>query len=121
MRYPNIELAELLFENELSNRFQFEYGYELKENDYYVFPQVWANTGGGFSRKGYCYGQALTKQYTTVGINHKKDAAIVLFDNKPAYFIHPLTEKFWEDVRNCDMASVENMHIYNEETGDKND
>ena len=68
------------------------------DTEVYVFPQSWPNTGGGLAEPGYCYGQAFTRQYTTVIISERHDVAQVYFDNTLGYTIHGLTDRFWIDL-----------------------
>lgn len=111
MRYPNIELLEyicekvLLSEHDTTKRF-------IPDFDVYVFPQTWPNTGGGMARRGFCYGDAMTKQYTTVLINHQDNAAFVCFGNMPAYMVKPIPSSFYADLMRHRMEGVEHTDSY---------
>lgn len=109
--YPNIELLDYIFQTEVLKHHDPKERY-IPDTDAYVFPQVWPNTGGGFCEPGFVYGQALTKQYTTVLINRNSDVAMVAFGNKPAYFVDELTEKFMSDLRMHSMARKYDANIY---------
>ena len=111
--YPNIELLEyittkfLLCNHDSSKRF-------IPDYDVYVFPQTWPNTGGGMARKGFFYGSAMTKEYTTVLINHNEDAAVVCFSNRPAYMVKPIPQAFFLDLANHDMQGVDHTERYDD-------
>lgn len=111
MRYPNLELLEYIF-----NQHRMEV---LKENitfipdvNIQVFSQMWPNTGGGFACPGYCYGDAMTRQYTTVLYSENQNIAMVCFDNKPAYLIDDLSEEFWEDLDQRNMKPLGRSDFY---------
>ena len=114
MAYPNIGLLEyrfnevLLSEHNSSKRF-------IPDCDVFMFPQTWPNTGGGFARKGYFYGNAITRQYTTVLINRYENAAMVCFGDKPAYFVKPVPNTFYADLRDQSMAGVGNTNRYDDQ------
>jgi hypothetical protein len=115
--YPNFELLEYRFGEELLKTHDPNTRY-IPDNDCFVFPQTWPNTGGGFARKGFCYGQAMTTEYTTVIINRQDNAALVCFGNRPAYFVKPITDRFMHDLKNHNMAGVEKMNCYGEVKSD---
>ena len=118
--YPNLELIEYQFKQEIEKRYPniFEHYYETIWMD--VFRQVWASTALGF---GGCGGSAMTGAYTTVVTcvltqrsSTTTDTTIletseffgVYFDGRLAYFIEDRpTDKFFEDLKNRDMASVQ--------------
>lgn len=87
----------------------------IPDNEIYVFPQTWPNTGGGFSQPGYAYGDAFTKEYTTVIINRNDNAAMVSFGNKPAYSVCPIPQRFWDDLNKKRMARWYDRAVYDEE------
>lgn len=111
MAYPNLGLLEyrfnevLLSEHDSSKRF-------IPDCDVFMFPQTWPNTGGGFARKGYFYGDAMTRQYTTVLINHHENVAMVCFGDRPAYFVKPVPSTFYDDLKKQSMAGVEDTSRY---------
>ena len=104
-QYPNIQLLEYIFRQQINGTVS-SVNWDHYDVDAYVFPQTWPNTGGGFSEPGYCYGDAMTKQYTTVLISHKYDVAMVSFGDKPAYIVTEASKKprFQYDLKNCSMA-----------------
>ncbi len=101
--FPNIELIEYIFQQQVLSRLDAGERY-IPDVDAYVFPQTWPNTGGGLAEPGYVYGQAITKQYTTVIVSHNHNMAMVAFGNKPAYIVDDLNEKFMSDLRTQNMA-----------------
>lgn len=110
--FPNIELLDYIFQQHILNKADPEKTY-IPDVDAFVFPQVWPNTGGGFSEPGFVYGCAMTKQYTTVLVSHNQNMAMVCFGNKPAYIVDDLNEKFMSDLRTQNMASkYESKNLY---------
>ena len=110
-RYPNLELLDyiatklFLINHDTSKRF-------VPDFDVHVFPQVWPNTGGGMARKGFFYGDAITKQYTTVFLNNHENAAIVFFGHHPAYMVKPVPSVFYTHLANSNMAPVDKTECY---------
>lgn len=98
--YPNLQLLEYIFRWSL--RQVEETG--TNEIDAYVFPQWWPNTGGGFAEPGYVYGQAFTKEYTTVMFDNHHHA-LVAFGNRPAYLITNPNKAFMDDFNTRSMKS----------------
>ena len=115
--YPNIGLIEYIFQKELYERHDPDKVF-IPDDDVYMFPQVWPNTGGGFAENGFCYGDAMTKEYTTVIVNRTDNAAIVAFGNKCAYFVKPITARFIDDLQHHRMAGWKEKHIYEVKEGD---
>ena len=103
--YPNLMLLDYMFQQHVLRRLDPGERY-IPDIDASVFSQTWPNTGGGFAEPGYCYGDAMTKQYTTVLISHNYHLAMVFFGNRPAYVVTHIDNKpkFMEDLRNCSMA-----------------
>ena len=99
--YPNLQLLEYIFRQSL--RQVEETG--TNEIDAFVFPQTWPNTGGGFAKPGYCYGQAFTKEYTTVFLDMNANVAMVAFGNRPAYVIQNPNQTFVDDFNKKNMKS----------------
>ena len=79
------------------------FGVYYADGQLYDFDQTWASTALGF---GGCGGSALTTERTYVFIpNTLEDEAFVFFGETYAYTA-TTNERFWEDVKNHDMASV---------------
>lgn len=114
MTYPNLELLGYRFqETMLKNHGEDTKPPLIPDTDVYVFPQIWANTATGFSRKGSISGQAITKELTSVFVNRHENAAMVCFGNRPAYFVTPLTRMFWKDFQGQMMAGIDSCGKYN--------
>lgn len=112
MTYPNIDLLAYRFqETLLKNHFESNKVF-IPDTDIYVFPQTWANTAGGFTGDGYA-GQAITKELTTVLLNRRENSAMVCFGNRPAYFVTPLTRRFWKDFHTQQMVGIRDCERYN--------
>ncbi len=116
--YPNIGLLEYVFQEKLCKMHDPSKTF-IPDDDVYMFPQVWPNTGDGFAQAGYFYGDCMTKEYTTVIVNNNDNAAMVAFGNKCAYIVKPMTEKFIDDLRHHRMAGWKEKERYKEE-GDNN-
>lgn len=112
MMYPNIDLLAYRFQETLMKNHMEGNKMFIPDTDIYVFPQTWANTAGGFTGGGYA-GQAITKELTTVLINRRENSAMVCFGNRPAYFITPLTRRFWKDFYKQEMAGLASCGVYN--------
>ena len=97
--YPNLELLEYIF------RHAVDADMYANEVDAFVFPQTWPNTGCGFAAPGCCYGQAFTKEYTTVLLNERMNLAMVAFGNKPAYIVENPNQEFVDDFNRKNMAT----------------
>lgn len=97
--YPNLQLLEYIFRQAVV-QLDIKPPHSI---DAYVFPQDWPNTGGGFAEPGYVYGQAFTKEYTTVMFCGS--LAFVAFGNKPAYVINYPNEAFMNDFNAKNMKS----------------
>ena len=114
MTYPNLELLGYRFqETLLKNHGEDTKPPLIPDTDVYVFPQVWANTATGFSQKGSVSGQAITKELTSVFVNRHENAAMVCFGNRPAYFVAPLTRRFWKDFYVQEMVGIRDCGRYN--------
>lgn len=83
---------------QMRNRFGIYY----TNGEMYDFDQMWASTALGFSGFG---GSAMTTERTYVFIPKESEVAFVFFGDGFAYMAHT-NERFWEDVKNQDMASV---------------
>lgn len=114
MIYPNIEQMERVFNEELLTGRSMDDPL-IPDNEIYVFPQTWPNTGGGLAKPGYVYGQAFTTEYTTVIVNRSDSAAMVSFGNQPAYLVRPMTQRFLDDLNNKKMARWADRAVYDEE------
>lgn len=77
-----------------------KYGIYYAEGDLYDFDQTWASTALGFGGIG---GSALTRARTYVFIYD--GIAYVFFGDQFAYST-TMNERFWEDIKNRNMASV---------------
>ena len=112
MMYPNIDLLAYRFQETLMKNHMEGNKMFIPDTDIYVFPQMWANTAGGFTGGGMS-GQAITKELTTVLINRRENSAMVCFGNRPAYFVTPLTRRFWKDFYEQEMAGLASCGVYN--------
>lgn len=113
MIYPNIELLAYRFQESLLKHHD-ENKLFIPDTNAYVFPQTWGNTAGGFTKWGCASAQGFTKEYTTVLINRKENAAMVCFGNRPAYFVKPINHYFMKDFYKQQMRSIGDISIYNE-------
>lgn len=113
MMYPNIDLLAYRFQETLMKNHMEGNKMFIPDTDIYVFPQTWANTAGGFTGGGGYAGQAITKELTTVLINRRENSAMVCFGNRPAYFVTPLTRRFWKDFYKQEMAGLASCGVYN--------
>lgn len=110
MKYPNLELIEERFFNTLNATSETN----IKRGTYevYVFPQIWGSTALGFGGVG-C--SAMTKAYTTV-INQENTSIYgVFFGEKLAYIVENPTYDFYQDIKNHNMASLNDYTKYNRE------
>ena len=76
------------------------------DGNLYDFNQLWASTALGFGGVG---GSAMTCARTYVFIPRNIEQAFVFFGGIFAYttkYGSKLNDRFWEDVKNCQMASV---------------
>lgn len=76
------------------------------DGNLYDFDQLWGSTALGF---GGCGGSAMTWERTYVFIPRGIEQAYVFFGGTFAYatkYGSKLNDRFWEDVKNCQMASV---------------
>ena len=112
MTYPNIDLLAYRFQETLVKNHTDGHKVFIPDTDVYVFPQTWGSTSGGFSEPGYVSGCAITKELTTVLINRNQNCAMVCFGNRPAYFVTPLTRKFWADFYKQDMKGISRCGEY---------
>ena len=118
MKYPNLELIESIFKEEVKKAYPEIFNKEkTKEHKcrVNVFPQTWASTATGFDLWSVCSGQAFTDEYTTVislywwevnedgWWNPKNDVYGVFFGDKLAYFCKHPNEKFQFDLENRQM------------------
>lgn len=79
----------------------------IDEVEIYSFPQTWGSTALGFGGMG---GASITSAYTTVVIDQHNNAC-VYFGGGFAYRV-PLTNIFWKDVREFNVAEVSKCHKY---------
>lgn len=76
------------------------------DGNLYDFNQLWGSTALGFGGMG---GQMMTTARTYVFIPRNIEQAYVFFGGTFAYatkYGSKLNDRFWEDVKNCQMASV---------------
>ena len=85
-----------------------EYGIYYADGNLYDFDQLWGSTALGFEGIG---GSMMTWARTYVFIPKRIDKAYVFFGDKFAY-VTPMNDRFWEDVKNQNMASVAKMGRY---------
>lgn len=107
-KYPNLQKCEDIL---LANIYKL-HSELLKTNiapriEAQMFPQLWSDTAGGFSKPGMIAGQAMTMQYTTVfhvffyssKENEPREFYGVFFDDVPAYLITEPTKAFLDDLK----------------------
>ena len=75
---------------------------KIEEFYIYDFDQTWASTALGFGGVG---GSAMTRARTYVLIPMYEEKAYVYFGGSFAYECG-INDRFWDDIRNCRMASV---------------
>ena len=113
MMYPNIDLLAYRFQETLMKNHMEGNKMFIPDTDIYVFPQLWSNTATGFNEVGGMSGQAITKELTTVLLNRRENSAMVCFGNRPAYFVTPLTRRFWKDFHTQQMVGIRDCGRYN--------
>ena len=106
---PNLELIEERFWNYIKDTEIYKEYRWAPEFSLYMYPQWWGSTALGFGGIG---GQALTQAYTTVIVDEKTKYAGVFFEERLAYAILEPNERFWEDLKNHNMASCSFSHKY---------
>ena len=127
--YPNLELIEYKFKERIRKEQQDIFSKYYPQTFVEVFPQTWASTALGFPGVG---GSAMTRAYTTVismiltnrssittnTIESSPEYHGVYFDGRFAYLIigQP-TEKFFEDLKERNMASVMGAERYCDDSG----
>ena len=108
--FPNLELMVYKFHGALAKLLEKR---PIESNtEVNVFTQTWPNTGTAFASSGYMYGQAFTKEYTTVILNLDYDFAMVFFGNTLGYYVEHLTDAFMEDLRKQNMVGVHDVSKY---------
>lgn len=118
IEYPNLPLIEERFQNRICDFEKFKNLKKTKnypEYDVTVFSQVWGSTALGFGGIGGC---AMTKAYTTVIQEIHTGIFGVFFNNQLAYCIHSPSEKFYEDLRNKNMESLDHILLYIDKSND---
>ena len=95
--------------------------YKLRTLDFdngylFDFDQTWESTALGFGGVG---GSALTTERTYVFMPEDKDFAYVYFGNRFAYKVDNPNDKFFEDIKNCEMSSVKESGKYNGQSGQR--
>ena len=98
--YPNLELLE--YKAKQAAKAHNE-KYDALHFQADVFLQGWGSTALGFGGIG---GAAMSEAYTTVFSDVLQDVHVVFFGNKPAYIVEKPTDRFFEDLKNRNMASV---------------
>lgn len=117
-RYPNLELIEYKFSQELNAEPQYRKRAEKHKAQHkffhphftvQVFPQIWGSTCTGFDMtdNGHATigGCAMTEEYTTVIHESVTDIYGVFFGSLPCYIVDNPTQDFFEDLHNRQMAS----------------
>lgn len=127
MKYPNLELIEETFKEEVKKAYPEIFNKEkTKEHEcrVNVFPQTWESTATGFNLGSVYSGQAFTDEYTTVislywwevdedgWWNPKDDVYGVFFGNRLAYILKNPNQKFEFDFRDRCMNSQKNARLY---------
>lgn len=79
-----------------------KYGIYYAEGDLFDFDELWGSTTLGFGGVG---GSAMIWARTYVFIPKGIEEAYVFFGDRFAYKT-TMNDRFWEDVKNCQMASV---------------
>ena len=118
-KYPNLELMEYQFMIALKDDSDYAsiINKKKKTNKYIVhsfeaevFPQVWGDTGTAFDimpdGSPTISGSAMTSAYTVVMHELLTDFYMVFVNNRPCYMVKNANEKFYEDLKNRDMASL---------------
>lgn len=118
-KYPNLELLEYMSKVMLTSDDEFKE--KLKQHrvnnkyaytnfDAMVFSQMWGSTNTGFDIMkdgspafGGC---AMTKEYTTVMHETLTDTYVVFFGDRPCYKVTDANERFYEDLKARNMASL---------------
>lgn len=104
--HPDLTMIETKFAAHIGQ-------HNIQDVEIYMFPQDWANTGGGLAEPGYCYGQMFIQQYTTVILSRKHHIAMVWFDNVLGYIVTDIRDRFWNDLKNMRMKDRGHSHYYN--------
>ena len=118
MKYPNLELLEYQFKQQLlasdcftekvkkikeTNRF-FHLDFDVK-----VFSQIWGSTCTAFdidnNGNPVMSGDAMTKAYTVVIQETNTSYYGVFVDDKLCYLVNDPPKEFFEDLYNCSMVS----------------
>ncbi len=107
IQYPDVEKLKGIAEYAMYKM------YSVKKCDFtiQIFKQIWGNTATGFDLDekygtNIFSGQAMTEAYTTVFHEKNNNIYVVFFDGKPAYTVHEPSERFFEDLKNCTLASL---------------
>lgn len=110
-KYPDLEWLSRVF-NQIRIKCHEANTLYLDDATINVFPQTWANTGGGLAEPGYCYGAAMTTQLTTVIHSDSDGVAMVCFGNQPAYFVDGIFGVFYNDLDKRNMCGMKDYHYY---------
>ena len=105
MNYPDIDFLHRKAENLVLLNHDSHKRY-VPDLELHMFPQMWPNTGGGMAKEGCVYGQAFTRQYTSVFVNTQDQVAVVCFDNRMAYFVPHFNEIFKYDLNRHALRSL---------------
>ena len=106
---PCLPLIQERFWNTIKDELNEEQKKYYPEFEMMMFKQTWGSTALGFGGIG---GQAITSAYTTVIMDMNTGWVGVFFGEILAYKIHNPNEKFYEDMRNGNMAEVARLSIY---------
>lgn len=111
-KYPDLEYLEAMLLGNLRNLHPEAFKsifWRPQAELVAMFPQVWPDTAGGFSKPGMMSGRAFTTEITTVMTVYihdtKEEYYGVFFGNKPAYLVSNANEVFFEDLRNQQLKS----------------
>lgn len=120
-KYPNLELIEYKFLQQLNNDEEFKKKLQkLREENQYirahhdfdviVFSQIWGSTCTAFDicKDGSpaLGGNAMTRAYTTVIKETLTGTYGVFIGNKSCYMVTNATDEFYKDLSNRNMASL---------------
>lgn len=124
IKLPNLELIEYKARMYLSNDNTFKDKLiELKskqshiyvEFDIDLFSQVWGSTCTGFDITSDGHpaigGDAMTKEYTTVLREVNTNTYVVFFGDRPAYAVYGTNERFLNDLKEHNLASMSEAAI----------
>ena len=105
INYPNLELLEYQFIQEIAKRYKLKNPKITAE----MFLQMWGSTATAFDicddGSPAIGGCAMTEAYTVIFHERNSDIYGIFVDNKPCYLVTNPSEKFLEDIKNKNIAS----------------